>query len=90
MQLVCIQVCHTSTPRSPDPPPDVAAVSDDTSSIDSSSHSEMSESEGGLWLDHPKVVADGNCNCDLVSVGLKVVDPVPSPPVIARMGITDS
>ena len=45
-------------------PPDIAAVSDDDSSVDSSPHVEMSESEG--WPDHPNVADDYTCNCDSV------------------------
>ena len=43
----CIRVCHTSAPMPPNSPPDVAAVLDD-SSVDSSSHVEMSKSEKGI------------------------------------------
>ena len=70
-----IWICHASTPH----PclPAVAAVSDDSSSIDSLSHGEMSEWKGRIWTDHPKVVDDSNCDFDSISFGSTLVDPDP-------------
>ena len=66
--------------------PDAAAVSDDDSSIDSSPHVEMSESEGGIWPDHQNVVDDYALDCDSVLPNVVNPDPDPSPPVIASKG----
>ena len=58
-----------------DSSPDIAAVSDGDSIVDSSSHVELSEFEWGIWLDHPKIADDGNCDFDLVlPVGPNVAD----------------
>ena len=53
--------------------PEIAAVSDDDSSVDSSSHVEMSKSEGEIWPHHPEVADDYTHDCDLG--GLNVVEP---------------
>ena len=71
----CIQVCHIPTLMTLNSSPDVAADPEDDSSVDSSSHGEISEPEGGIRFDHPNVVDNDNCDCD--SVGLNVVDPDP-------------
>ena len=65
--------------------PDVAAVSDG-STIDSSCHNEMSESEGGIQPDHPNVVEDYVHDYDLVSPNEVEPDLDPSPPVTASKG----
>ena len=36
--------------------PDIADVSNDDSSVDSSPHVEISESKGGIWPDHSNVI----------------------------------
>ena len=43
-------ICHTPTPTSLDSFPDVAAVSDDDSSVDSFFHFEMPKAEGRFGL----------------------------------------
>ena len=53
----CIQVCDTPSPIPPTSP-DIAAILDDDSSVDSSPHVEMSESEGQVWPDHPNVTVN--------------------------------
>ena len=68
----CIQAHHTLTPIPPNSP-DITAISDDDSNVDSSSHVEMSESEGRVWPNHPNIV-DVEPN------------PYPPPPVIASEG----
>ena len=48
------ETCHL-------PYTECASISDDGSSDHSSSHFELSESEGRIWPDHANVVADGDC-----------------------------
>ena len=75
-----IQVHHTPAPMPPDSPPDVAIISDDELSVDSSSHVELSKSEEWIWPYHPKEAVDGGCNCDCVlPVCSNVTDPNPDP-----------
>ena len=64
----------------------VAAVSDDNYSVNSSPHFKMSESKGGIWPNHQNVVDDYAHDCD--SVGPNVVKPDSnlSPPVFASEG----
>ena len=52
-----ISACNAPKPM-PHISPDIVAVSDDDSSVDSSPHVEMSESEGQVWLDHPNVTVN--------------------------------
>ena len=70
---------------SPDSPSDIAPISDDNSSIDSSSHAELSESKGRVWPNYPRVADVCDCDCDSVLfIGPDIVDsdPNPSPPFI--------
>ena len=81
----CIRVCFDPALMPPDSFPGVATALDDDN-VHSSSHVEMSASEGGFLPDHPKVADDGDCDHDSVLfIGLNVVDsdPDPSPPVVA-------
>ena len=73
-------------PAKPAYSPDVTAVSDDDSSVDSSPHIEMPESEGGFWLVHPNVVDDYVHDCDSFGPNVVEPDPDPSPPVHASEG----
>ena len=63
--------------------PDIAAVLDYDSSVSFSPYVEMSESEGGIWLDHLSVVDDHAHDCDSVSSNVVESGPNLSPPVIA-------
>ena len=81
-QHFCIH--HTPNPTSPHYPPDIAAISDNDSSVDSFSHLEMLESEGETCHCHPNVV-DDKCDCDSVGPNTVEPDPYPSPQAIASM-----
>ena len=61
---------------------DIPAVFDDDFSVEFSLHIEMSESEGGLWLDHPNVADNYAGDCDSVGLNIMKSDPHPSPPTI--------
>ena len=63
--------------------PDVAAISGDDSSVDYFPHVEMSESEQGIWSDHPNIVDDHAHDCDSIGPNVVEPDPNPHPPVIA-------
>ena len=63
--------------------PDIAAVSDDDYSVDSSPHVEMSESQGEIWPDHPNLVDNYAHDCDSVNPNVVEPDPDSSPPVCA-------
>ena len=81
----CIQVCNTLQPI-PSYSPDIEAVSNDNSSVDSSPNVEMLESEEGIWPVHPNVVDECAHDCDSVGQNAVKPDPDPSPPVIASEG----
>ena len=66
--------------------PDIAAVLNDDSSVDSTSHVEMLELEGEIWFDHQNVVNDFVQDCYSVSPNVVEPKPDPSPPVIASEG----
>ena len=46
----------------------------------------MSESEGGIWLDHTNVAVDSTNDCDIVGPTVVEPNPDPLPPVIASKG----
>ena len=62
----CIQVHNTPMHGTPTNSPEIAAVSNDDSIIDSSPLDEMSELEGGIWPDPPNVADDYVCDHDSV------------------------
>ena len=51
-----------------------------------SPHVEMSESEGGIWPNHPNIVDDYAHDCDSVGPNVVELDPDPTPPVFAWEG----
>ena len=67
---------HSSAPM-PTTSPDIAADSDDDSSVDSSPHDKISVSEGRIFLDHPNIA--NNYTHDFDPVGPNVVEPSPDP-----------
>ena len=85
MQAQCHQhkEYHSGSPHIS---PNIAAVSDDASSVDSSPCVEMSESEGGMWPDHPNVSDDYTHDRDLVGPIIIEPNPDPSSPVIVSEG----
>ena len=68
---------HTLTPTCHVYLLNVAAILDDDSSVGSSSHDEMSKSEGGIWSYHMKEADDSNCDCDLILDDSNINDHVP-------------
>ena len=80
-----IQVCNTPQ-LMPATSPDIAAISDDDSSVVSSPHVELSESKGEIWPDHQNVVNDYACDYDSVALNFVETDSDLTPPVIASDG----